>query len=204
MGGAIYNNDATIGNITGDFVGNYALGEFAYCGAIYNDGTIGDITGDFIGNWASGYYTCGGALYNSGTVGDITGDFIGNYASGYYVFGGVIYNYHGTIGDITGDFIGNWSSSSTTDEYCGVYGGAIYNYYGTIGNITGDFTGNYVGSCGGAVYNEGNLKLNIVPDGKAETYETISDFVVAKNEIDAKFNSLILANRALCYHTITI
>ena len=39
----------------------------SYGGAIYNDniGTIGDITGDFIGNYASSsdYYSGGGAIY---------------------------------------------------------------------------------------------------------------------------------------------
>ena len=57
-GGAIGNcgtssYQAVIGDITGDFIGNYASGYSAYGGAIYNsDATIGDITGDFVGNWA--------------------------------------------------------------------------------------------------------------------------------------------------------
>lgn len=68
MGGAIANN-ASIGNITGNFIGNYASGEYAYGGAISNDGEISDITGDFIGNYAagSGEYAeaAGGAIANS-------------------------------------------------------------------------------------------------------------------------------------------
>ena len=157
-GGAIFNySDATIGNITGDFIGNYAstLG-----GAIYNysDATIGNITGDFIGNYVS---TFGGAIYNSGEIGNITGNFIGNYASSSSstyssAKGGAIFNYSdATIGNITGDFIGNYATSSSYTS-----GGAIYNdYYTTIGDITGDFIGNYASSVdsyafGGAIYND--------------------------------------------------
>ena len=149
-GGAIFNNNSTIGNITGDFIGNTASAG----GAIYNqyNGTIGDITGDFIGNIAS---APGGAIYNAynSIIGNITGDFIGNTA--FHAPGGAIYNYNnGTIGDITGDFIGNTASS---------YGGAIYNHNNsTIGNITGDFIGNTASSSssdsyGGAIYNSGTI-----------------------------------------------
>ena len=174
-GGAIYNDVGTIGDITGDFIGNYAFSTYASLvgGAIYNNrGTIGDITGDFIGNYASSTnsYAEGGAIYNyEGTIGDITGDFIGNYASASgsqaYVFGGAIGNYEGTIGDITSDFIGNYASSADSSAR----GGAIYNQDGyntnsIIGNITGDFIGNYAfntsrssSSDGGAIYNMGTI-----------------------------------------------
>ena len=181
-GGAIYNR-GTIGNITGDFVGDYAIatapGYDAQGGAIYNDrGTIGDIIGDFSGNYTSvtyapdydhfHYYSEGGAIYNNeGTIHNIIGDFIGNYAFSsfssssyghyYHSDGGAIYNgYKGTIGDITGDFIGNYAFSEKDEAY----GGAIFNY-GTIGNITGDFIGNYASSSyyayGGAIYNSGTI-----------------------------------------------
>ena len=148
-GGAI-SNRGTIGNITGDFIGNYTPSDSSSGdgGAIYNSGTIGNITGDFIGNHA---LSMGGAIYNSGTIGNITGDFIGNYAFS----GGAISN-SGTIGDITGDFIGNHASSAAF-----IYGGAIYNNGGTIGNITGDFIGNYIFypfyAYGGAISNSGTL-----------------------------------------------
>ena len=149
-GGAIFNNNSTIGNITGDFIGNTASAG----GAIYNqyNGTIGDITGDFIGNIAS---APGGAIYNAynSIIGNITGDFIGNTA--FHAPGGAIYNYNnGTIGDITGDFIGNTASS---------YGGAIYNHNNsTIGNITGNFIGN-TASYGGAISNNGTIE-NVTGD----------------------------------------
>ena len=181
-GGAIYNYE-TIGNITGDFIGNYATttSSNAYGGAIYNDvnGTIGNITGDFIGNYASStrFDAYGGAIYNRGEIGDITGDFIGNYvsstASGSYTArGGAIYNYDGTIGNITGDFIGNYASASSTKNNAN--GGAIYNN-GTaakLGDITGDFIGNYVSSTasgsytarGGAIYNYDGTIGNITGD----------------------------------------
>ena len=159
-GGAIYNaENAEIGNITADFIGNYATttsSSSAYGGAIYNTATIGDITGDFIGNYVSSSYSDaeGGAINNNwySTIGDITGDFIGNYATGYSALGGAIFN-SGTIGDIAGDFIGNYAAASFSAN-----GGAIYNgYHSTIGNITGDFIGNYATASssanGGAIYN---------------------------------------------------
>ena len=164
-GGAIYNN-GTIGDITGDFIGNCVSSTNnkygADGGAIDNSETIGNITGDFIGNYASGSSsTKGGAIYNDiGTIGNITGDFIGNYASGRYsAYGGAIHNGYGTIGNITGDFIGNYASSPDSDAS----GGAIYNnHYTEIGNITGDFIGNYAsasgsysGANGGAISNFG-------------------------------------------------
>ena len=162
-GGAIYNHrNGTIGNITGDFIGNYTSSSAASGGAIYNGYkcTIGNITGDFIGNYASSSSSrnpsaYGGAIYNRGTIGNITGDFIGNYTSSSAADsnGGAIYNYYdNTIGNITGDFIGNYAND---------YGGAIYNR-GTIGNITGDFIGNYASSkkasaSGGAISNSGTI-----------------------------------------------
>ena len=171
-GGAIHNSQGTIGNITGDFIGNYAQGsDFASGGAIYNYNvvTIGDIKGDFIGNYTQGNYSAyGGAIYNSSynynvvTIGDITGDFIGNYAQcSYSASGGAIYNYAdnstATIRDITGDFIGNYAQGSYA------YGGAIYNSGSNakIESITGDFIGNYAqgsySASGGAIYNSGTI-----------------------------------------------
>ena len=175
-GGAIYNDeDSKIGNITGDFIGNYAssTNSTAGGGAIYNysDATIGNITGDFIGNYVSSIDSIaqGGAIYNNAAysgsqtiIGDITGDFIGNYASGRYsAYGGAIYN-SGTIGDMTGDFIGNFASGYSA------HGGAINNDSGTIGNITGDFIGNYASgsssASGGAIYNDDGTIGDITGD----------------------------------------
>ena len=173
-GGAI-DNSGTIGDITGDFIGNYVsvIGNYSYAngGAIYNFGSnsqIGDITGDFIGNYASSTNSDvnGGAIYNdyNATIGDITGNFIGNYAIGRSAHGGAIDNESSgtTIGDITGNFIGNYASSANSNASSATsyaWGGAIYNLYGTIGDITVDFIGNYALSTdddayGGAIYND--------------------------------------------------
>ena len=156
-GGAIYNDKGTIGDISGDFSGNYVQGKYANGGAIYNYRSIGDITGDFSKNYAksdSGS-AIGGAIYNfEGIIGGITGDFSGNYAksdSG-SDYGGAIYN-NGTIGDISGDFSNNYAKS----DLGSAYGGAIYTH-GTIGDITGNFEGNYAqgqyAAYGGAIYND--------------------------------------------------
>ena len=146
--------------ISGGMIGNYGYGSTA---------NIGDITGDFVGNYvsssSSASYVDGGIIVNytlSGTasISSITGDFVGNYvsssSSSSYVDGGMIGNYaidtNATvnIGSITGDFVGNYVSSSSAASY--VYGGMIGNYAidtnatVNIGSITGDFVGNYVSS----------------------------------------------------------
>ncbi|MCQ2362302.1 MAG: autotransporter domain-containing protein [Acidaminococcaceae bacterium] len=174
-GGAIY-NFKTMGNITGDFIGNYVSSSksdysAARGGAIYNLGTIGDIVGDFIGNYATSDYAQssawqvrGGAIFNgavsSGTrIKSITGDFINNYVLTSEIKdkgnpgGGAIYNDSGAeIGSITGNFIGNYVSGSSF-----VMGGVIFND-GTIDTITGNFYNNYVSgryAYGGAIVNDG-------------------------------------------------
>lgn len=176
-GGAIINYNK-IGDITGDFIGNYAQGPGVLTssnsgygmlgGAIYNynNATIGNITGNFIGNHTDSTVaqSTGGAIYNytNSTIGDIKGNFIGNYAvsSGTWAYGGAIENY-GKIGDITGDFIGNYSKTTGSSN---VSGGTILNREtGTIGNITGNFVNNSASSLnsatwGGVIENDGILK----------------------------------------------
>ena len=81
-GGAVHNDrTATIGNVSGRFIGNSAMGSG---GAINNEGTLGNITADFLSNSSS----AGGAIYNPGVIGDIAGDFIANSTSG--TMGGAI------------------------------------------------------------------------------------------------------------------
>ena len=159
-GGAIYNS-GTIGDLKGDFIGNYleSVEESARGGAIYNSGTIGDITGDFIGNFVKSTDKVAGSavIFNSGSIGNIVGDIIGNYTvtenSPYIAEGGIIEN-NGTIASITGDFVGNYSTGNYN-----VDGGIIFNNK-TIGDITGDFIGNYSDAEtsleGGVIYNYGN------------------------------------------------
>ncbi len=183
-GGAIANhnsfntNQATINNIIGDFIGNYA---YAYATSPLQDQS------GYFGSISASPSSYGGAIYSSKRINTITGDFIGNYAyssapdggtrwieeaNAYvYAFGGAIYN-HSQIKNLNGDFIGNFAYGSlySTRATSGrAEGGAIYNW-GNIANITGSFIGNYASvdtitepsgaliSLGGAIYNhEGSI-----------------------------------------------
>ena len=189
-GGAIFNdNNATIGDITGDFIGNYASvseTDSAHGGAIFNYGTIGNITGDFIGNYVSGGYIYGGAICNkyAGTIGDISGDFIGNYSTGNYASGGAIFNAdYATIGDITGDFIGNYASTSETSG--SAYGGAIYNGDSMESVMIGETEEDYAFSVTSRTYDE------VIDNSDTELLTTIGnitgDFIgnYASSDYDA-------------------
>src|SRR5574344_2159351 len=181
QGGAIINNgtNAKLGNIKGNFIGNYVSGSYgANGGAIYNylNAKIGNINANFIGNYASSTSnnTHGGAIYNyHGTIGDITGDFIGNYVSSSDIYnynnstGGAIYNYSSSsIGNIIGDFIGNYAKSIPREAN----GGAIANGdESKPGTIAGDFIGNYASSTsnnahGGAIYIQFGILDNLTGD----------------------------------------
>ncbi len=176
--GAIYNFSKTLGNITGDFIGNHispdSTGQEYEGGAIWSNsaGIIGDVMGDFIGNNAPDQ---GGAIYNLGTIGNIVGNFVGNYTYSYGTScGGAVYNYGSrkgtsTIQSITGNFISNRAQLT---------GGAIYNYAGgNIGDITGNFIDNSVSSSvysnnsGGAIYNSAHYNTN------ATIKNIIGDFI---------------------------
>ena len=174
-GGAIYNT-RTIGNITGNFTGNYAkatgqtgiassktLNTQSYGGAIYNSSTIGTIKGDFTRNYAiadNGAY--GGAIHNTGTIAGISGTFTENTIIANSLQGGAIYN-TGTItnGITASKFINNYVDSKVANNT--VYGGAIYNTRAISTNgIQADFIGNYAKSAsgtayGGAIYNTAAL-----------------------------------------------
>ncbi|MFI3271041.1 MAG: autotransporter outer membrane beta-barrel domain-containing protein [Pseudomonadota bacterium] len=162
INGNFVNNEASGGDVSiGGAIYNYANGE---------DASIGDITGSFIGNESTGTLGLGGAIANyagavdaTATIGNITGDFIANSATKY---GGAIYNdsndiKSATIGSITGDFFYN-SVIATSSTDGKVQGGAIYNN-DTIESIEGSFIGNYViGSddnsvAGGAVYTTADM-----------------------------------------------
>ena len=159
QGGAIYNaENRIVGNINGDFIGNYteSINEPTYGGAIYNanGSQIGSIRGNFIGNYtaSSTPNAYGGTIHNASNVkiGNITGDFIGNFSTG---FGGAISNEcsgNFYIGNIIGDFIGNYALND---------GGAMYfgNHLKTDVIITGIIEGNFINNkserAGGAIYN---------------------------------------------------
>lgn len=159
MGGAIANN-ASIGNITGNFIGNYASGEYALGGAISNDGEISNITGDFIGNYAagSGEYAgaAGGAIANSyGEIKNITGNFIGNNVqSGDVAVGGAISN---------NDLIGEWDY----DEEKLVSGTGIVNssFYGNYAKADGE----YAMAGGGAIMTLTDLNI-VAKDGYTSVF----------------------------------
>lgn len=125
-GAAIYNHSTgKIGNITGDFISNYASSAFTDGGAILNDGSIGEISGNFMYNRAEGTST-GGAIYNTGFIEKITGDFTQNFlAQGEgNKLGGALFNL-GQIGLISSNFDGNYILS--TYDSPELKGGAVYN-----------------------------------------------------------------------------
>ena len=125
-GAAIYNHSTgKIGNITGDFISNYASSAFTDGGAILNDGSIGEISGNFMYNRAEGNST-GGAIYNTGFIEKITGDFTQNFlAQGKgNKLGGALFNL-GQIGLISSNFDGNYILS--TYDSPELKGGAVYN-----------------------------------------------------------------------------
>ena len=199
-GGAIYMYYGTIGDITGNFEGNYVIGKqggSASGGAITNRyATIGNITGNFKNNYARGGETSsssysltgGGAIFGyTGNFGDITGEFVGNNAEGNYASGGAIYNFYGHIGNVLGVFKNNYVSATNYAQ-----GGAIAvanssNY--AIDSITADFTENYAiagnYAQGGAIYNaynkigdiKGNFTSNYVKstnDNSSSSYNATS------------------------------
>ena len=141
------NENATINNITGNFIANSSSssnrklitnkghidnikGTFAinkaYDGLIYNNenATIDKIEGLFIDN--SGY-----AVNNSGIIKSILADFIN---------GSGISNNYGVITNIVGSFI-----NSNINNRKGINGG------GTINNIVGDFIGSNINNEGGTI-----------------------------------------------------
>ena len=183
FGGAIANRSGgKIGNISANFIGNYAYehanansSKTAMGGAIANyqtGSTIDSISGSFIANFAKSNNNTayGGAIYNAtstATISEIVAGFVGNYAEGDAgAYGGAIYNNIGTanvarIESINGVFKGNFAASASGDAL----GGAIYNANTTttasniahIGDISGSFESNYVlgktSAKGGAIYN---------------------------------------------------
>lgn len=172
QGGAVYNT-GTLGNISAEFISNYADGANAEGGAIYNAGKIeetngetGSIRGDFINNAAKGVQdnAKGGAIYNQGgtEINAIGGNFINNYARANYsgAYGGAIANFEGPeISWIRSNFIGNYARGNYAE------GGAVSNYYDTtINKVEGKFIQNesvasIYNAYGGAVSNSYNSNI---------------------------------------------
>lgn len=168
MGGAIA-NDASIGNITGNFIGNYSIGELSIGGAIYNDDKIDSINGNFIGNYSEGRYEVfGGAIANSyGEIKNITGNFIGNNVqSGDVAVGGAIFN---------NDLIGEWDY----DEEKLVSGTGIVNssFYGNYAKADGE----YAMAGGGAIATSTDLNI-VAKDGYTSVFS--GNYTEANGERD--------------------
>lgn len=182
------------GNITGNFIGNYAKSitnstyASAHAGALEGGGII---KGDFIGNFAeaisendsAGVY--GGAVYitSGSNTNNITGNFFNNYAkaegatTNVYAYGGAIStNWLNNSNSMSGLFIGNHVESSYAS-----YGGAVDTNIrdgGTL-NIEADFINNYAEADmyakGGAISIEGQ-KLQ-------KPIQNMSKYSIVKQEV---------------------
>ena len=186
--GALYGG----GNITGNFIGNYAKSitnstyASAHAGALAGGGTI---KGDFIGNFAeaisendsAGAY--GGAVYITSNTNNITGNFFNNYAkaegatTNVYAYGGAIStNWLNNSNSMSGLFIGNHVESSYAS-----YGGAVNTKIrdGATLNIEADFINNYAEADmyakGGAISIEGQ-KLQ-------KPIQNMSKYSIVKQEV---------------------
>ena len=171
-------SEITIGEITGNFEENKAIGDIASGGGIYIDSArINKIKGNFVNNSAEGITgASGGAIYisdyydsyNNYAIGKIetldAEQFISNSAISEQggASGGAIFN-NGQLDDLETTFVNNYVSG-----YTAAYGGAIYNTK-TIGAedggiINSSFYNNYAKSengiaQGGAIYSTKDLNI---------------------------------------------
>ena len=203
--GALYGG----GNITGNFIGNYAKSitnstyASAHAGALEGGGII---KGDFIGNFAeaisendsAGVY--GGAVYitSGSNTNNITGNFFNNYAkaegatTNVYARGGAIYTtWLSNSHSMSGLFIGNHVESSYAS-----YGGAVDTNIrdgGTL-NIEADFINNYAEADmyakGGAISIEGQ-KLQ-------KPIQNMSKYSIVKQEVVNQDGSVYKTLYSVC------
>lgn len=201
--GALYGG----GNITGNFIGNYAKSitnstyASAHAGALAGGGTI---KGDFIGNFAeaisendsAGAY--GGAVYITSNTNNITGNFFNNYAkaegatTNVYAYGGAIStNWLNNSNSMSGLFIGNHVESSYAS-----YGGAVNTKIsdGATLNIEADFINNYAEADmyakGGAISIEGQ-KLQ-------KPIQNMSKYSIVKQEVVNQDGSVYKTLYSVC------
>lgn len=201
--GALYGG----GNITGNFIGNYAKSitnstyASAHAGALAGGGTI---KGDFIGNFAeaisendsAGAY--GGAVYITSNTNNITGNFFNNYAkaegatTNVYAYGGAIStNWLNNSNSMSGLFIGNHVESSYAS-----YGGAVDTKIrdGATLNIEADFINNYAEADmyakGGAISIEGQ-KLQ-------KPIQNMSKYSIVKQEVVNQDGSVYKTLYSVC------
>ena len=210
-GGAISNNyfnNISIGDIKGNFTGNYAQADntAAVGGAVLNNGYINSIEGDFEQNYINGkyqteniynnnrthqvnytytLYTRGGAIFNSGRIPTVKGNFTKNSvtATDGMAFGGAIDN-SGTIDNLSGNFTRN---SAVAQGDAAARGGAIYmlaNNSSFKNNISGVFDGNYV---------KGKTSTNVSYNGisyQSNPYQTAGGAIA----IDRSYGNVTLNN----------
>lgn len=201
--GALYGG----GNITGNFIGNYAKSitnstyASAHAGALEGGGII---KGDFIGNFAeaisendsAGAY--GGAVYITSNTNNITGNFFNNYAkaegatTNVYAYGGAIStNWLNNSNSMSGLFIGNHVESSYAS-----YGGAVNTKIsdGATLNIEADFINNYAEADmyakGGAISIEGQ-KLQ-------KPIQNMSKYSIVKQEVVNQDGSVYKTLYSVC------
>lgn len=195
------------GNITGNFIGNYAKSitnstyASAHAGALAGGGII---KGDFIGNFAeaisendsAGAY--GGAVYITSNTNNITGNFFNNYAkaegatTNVYAYGGAIStNWLNNSNSMSGLFIGNHVESSYAS-----YGGAVDTniWDGATLNIEADFINNYAEADmyakGGAISIEGQ-KLQ-------KPIQNMSKYSIVKQEVVNQDGSVYKTLYSVC------
>ena len=200
---------AASGNITGNFIGNYAkvitdsMHAWGEAGALSGGGII---KGDFIGNFAeaisengsAGVY--GGAVYitSGSNTNNITGNFFNNYAkaegatTNVYAYGGAIStNWLNNSNSMSGLFIGNHVESSYAS-----YGGAVDTniWDGATLNIEADFINNYAEADmyakGGAISIEGQ-KLQ-------KPIQNMSKYSIVKQEVVNQDGSVYKTLYSVC------
>ncbi|MBR1601145.1 MAG: hypothetical protein IJ677_06150, partial [Alphaproteobacteria bacterium] len=201
------NTDSDIPVIS-DFIGNIASDGIAKGSSIWlESAAIGDIKGNFIGNYinATSAQAEGGAIDvdtfittgKQAKVGKIEGIFIGNHAiaNGNGISaGGAVWSQSGSIiEDIHADFIGNYTLNTAGGQ---ASGGAIFNnrsneYGNIIHNIyDSTFTSNYAKSesgsaSGGAIYNTGTIGISAKnTDTVFRDNKTIVGSSTSYNDID--------------------
>ncbi|MDO4184830.1 MAG: hypothetical protein Q4D11_06350, partial [Rhodospirillales bacterium] len=224
---------AQIGNISGNIIGNMALGPwFAAGGAIFNAfGQIGDISADFLGNYAAYFYYdeplplkattklvvdeyshpqfAGGAITNyNGKIGTITGNFKDNFAEGPGIAaGGAIYNQVFLESD-TQPIVQDYAGPNDAETKNAVL---LMDVYAERMNIEGStFDGNYAHSTeanayGGAIDNEFFFQnrvsewegyLNYESEYLERGYVYMTDEELQQKVIDAKANAALTLTNA--------
>ncbi len=139
--GVIYNRNAKIGDIKGDFKDNTTSSGGAIFGGVitnWSNTSINSISGNFTNNSSiAGTSINGSVISNAGTIDSISGVIANNYSkAGTYNYGTIFYN-RGNIQDLNVSFLNNTGIAGTHAV------GILANHKtGNINSIKGDFIGN--------------------------------------------------------------